>query len=1294
MKIDFARLNHILIPKGKEDRDRFRESRFGRIVIPLVGALLGLAHRRRTLAHRGDVPRRRRERRCPQHHGLRLLLAAGRSHRRVARGSFPPSPRRCRARRRCAATRHRRRARHLHDRLHARARGRCSVAIQCASAGPSCRGTARGSTRRPPRSSSRKAARRRPRCARSSSRAGSIISIRSPRQPWLPAGSRAVHVADRRGEAPRRAARRERRSTPVHRGGEASARRRRARIEERRGDGPPRSPAVSTGRSGARSPRAELGAHGHSRRSRVPAGVLHARRRRARHRHRATPSASRPRSSSPPASSRICRAVRRSSTCSSSATPSTSSRSGAASARSIRRSSSSPPSSAARRSHASQLLGRLEPYLGRLSTVVVIALERAQERTAARARHQRPRHRCTTLLVDDDLARRSASGKSSLGRLAMTCALSPPPERARGAFALVPTARGGAGPRADRGDDAAAGGRPGHRHRARLVSSVVVALVPKRDDVRTHGSVTAAIVAVARDRPGAAPAPPLRDRRRALFAFVVVACFRAPLVGARLRAAEPSEGGRVRARPRRRVKAAMAVLALVTVAVTACARLRAAAPQRDRRAAGPAHAPATCSRRRPRSASATHIRVGSLRHMLRSNRVVMRIDGEPVEYLRGAVLDRYDLARVVEHAASNVVHRARATPEAAATHAHRALARGAHGSHAGAALVSPRRCVQPPHAVRSGRARSRSAPRIPIRRTMPGRSGSRVRTTARAPRRCRCRAAPNPSDLGIGREDPRRPRRPSPSNGRAARTSRPEALDAIVRELSRLSRIRSTIAARATSIRCSSSCKAVTADTASSLRRRWRSSPARSTIPTRLAVGYRVDEVNPITGHRRSFAIATRTRGSRPGSTAAGSRFDPTPIAEVHATTRARRAGRTSARRCRSRGIGPSASSRASASREPASSSASSRSRSIILRRFLQRRRTTTQRLTAASRPLPAFETLATALARAGLGAHARPSRSSASHVALDAAGEPWSTDVADALTRYAELRYGGIGEERTVAQRLDDARAQGRAGLSIRRSEYSRRFIQDALTCRRLLVEHRPQALLQLGRSPLRDHLGEEASLLRLRDGERAAQRALRCAVRVARVARRASRAARARRPPRRSRRRDRARAPPSRHRARPRAARARAPGPARGSDAHLERARREAKAERHLVQPDAHAVTRRHDANVTAQRQHAAAGDGMSVHPRHGRARDARRAPPRGPRGRPRNVAEAGLVERGDLLQVEPGRERIALAGQEDRGITGFANGRKRALHELGGERILPGPGEPNGLGHGAKCTGLFTR
>ncbi|MDB4944810.1 MAG: hypothetical protein JWP97_4344 [Labilithrix sp.] len=41
MRIDFARLNHILIPKGSEGRERFRQSRTGRVLVPLVGFFWG-----------------------------------------------------------------------------------------------------------------------------------------------------------------------------------------------------------------------------------------------------------------------------------------------------------------------------------------------------------------------------------------------------------------------------------------------------------------------------------------------------------------------------------------------------------------------------------------------------------------------------------------------------------------------------------------------------------------------------------------------------------------------------------------------------------------------------------------------------------------------------------------------------------------------------------------------------------------------------------------------------------------------------------------------------------------------------------------------------------------------------------------------------------------------------------------------------------------------------------------------------------------------------------------------------
>jgi uncharacterized protein (DUF58 family) len=41
MKVDFARLNHILIPKGKEGRDRWRRSWIGRLTMPLFGLFWG-----------------------------------------------------------------------------------------------------------------------------------------------------------------------------------------------------------------------------------------------------------------------------------------------------------------------------------------------------------------------------------------------------------------------------------------------------------------------------------------------------------------------------------------------------------------------------------------------------------------------------------------------------------------------------------------------------------------------------------------------------------------------------------------------------------------------------------------------------------------------------------------------------------------------------------------------------------------------------------------------------------------------------------------------------------------------------------------------------------------------------------------------------------------------------------------------------------------------------------------------------------------------------------------------------
>ena len=48
--MDFARLNHILIPDTKDERDKFRQSRVGRLAKPLVNLYLALTPEGRFLS--------------------------------------------------------------------------------------------------------------------------------------------------------------------------------------------------------------------------------------------------------------------------------------------------------------------------------------------------------------------------------------------------------------------------------------------------------------------------------------------------------------------------------------------------------------------------------------------------------------------------------------------------------------------------------------------------------------------------------------------------------------------------------------------------------------------------------------------------------------------------------------------------------------------------------------------------------------------------------------------------------------------------------------------------------------------------------------------------------------------------------------------------------------------------------------------------------------------------------------------------------------------------------------------
>jgi hypothetical protein len=547
---------------------------------------------------------------------------------------------------------------------------------------------------------------------------------------------------------------------------------------------------------------------------------------------------------------------------------------------------------------------------------------------------------------------------------------------------------------------------------ALLILSVLVAFFPKRNDVKTHGSITAAIIAVAasgQGRTGLGYAV-----GACLFAVLVLVCLRAPLIAARLRAAEPSGGGRARAAPLPTPrKGALAILTLVTAAVTglllfALPRLSAIVEQQVQRLAGNVQSD------EDQIGFNEHIRVGSLRHVLHSNRVVMRVDGEPVEYLRGVVLDRYEL-RVWSSTQSNLVVIPADTPEASST-THIELSRAALSGH-----TPEPRWFLPEDACNLHTPSGRVAldPHGGVHPDPP--NISREISFAR-PGHGSCTAAlpspalPTPNDVGIS------PRIRGDLASIAAEWTRDthsekEALLAIVRELSRypysLDDRRETnvdpvvdFLQRHQGGHCElfASAMALLARTLG--------------IPTRIAVGYRVDEVNPITG-----MSVVRDRNAHTWVEAwvdeRWQSFDPTPISEVQASTRPTRWDHVG--EALSFGWDRTIGFFANISLVRAGLFFGGISVVLLLvRRFMQRRGKAAERLTAISRPLPAFETLASALARAGWErTPSEPLERFARRV--DAAGEPWSKDVADVLARYAELRYGGIGEEHNVAERLDE---------------------------------------------------------------------------------------------------------------------------------------------------------------------------------------------------------------------------------------------------------------------------------
>lgn len=571
--------------------------------------------------------------------------------------------------------------------------------------------------------------------------------------------------------------------------------------------------------------------------------------------------------------------------------------------------------------------------------------------------------------------------------------------------------------------------------------SALAALFFARSDVRVHAGVTLAAIAVV--IAGLTRTGPPYMIACGVFAAVALFCLRAPLVAARLRAAGAGAGtaaggsagasaprSAASSSPEGRGPVAFVVLgvgaAVTTSLVLALPPAGRAAERFVQRYAGD-----YADGQSDQIGFAANIRVGSLSRALKSDRVVMRVEGRSVEYLRGAVLDRYD-RRVWSSTRFEKTTQiaADAPPERTATRL--ILSRTALAARTDAPrwFLAEDACdVRTP----SGRMKidghgiAQPDPPGDAREISFGRAsaGGGAGTASACASPLPAPLPPSSNDVAIA-EKIRAELTPLAIQWTAGARTAPAALDAMVRELAKFdyslddrreSHVDPVVEFLTVNRRghCEyfASALALLARTVG--------------IPARLVVGYRVDEVNPVTGlgvvrerNAHTWVEAWIDGRWQP--------YDPTPLVEVRARAQASRWehvtdalswgwDRTVAFFVRLGLLGTGVLFAVAAVVL------------LILRAILQRRRGGAGGVAlAASRPLPAYESLAAALARAGFSrAPSEPLERFARRVRE--AEAPWSSDVASVIGLYAEHRYGGASDEASVAAQLARATRQVGAG-------------------------------------------------------------------------------------------------------------------------------------------------------------------------------------------------------------------------------------------------------------------------
>jgi hypothetical protein len=414
------------------------------------------------------------------------------------------------------------------------------------------------------------------------------------------------------------------------------------------------------------------------------------------------------------------------------------------------------------------------------------------------------------------------------------------------------------------------------------------------------------------------------------------------------------------------------------------------------------------------TAFSTTMVLGSTRGMLLSDTIVMRIEGERPEYLRGAVYDKYDPPFWVTTGPGRRRHGISApqSPEAEAGTTRITLVRGAPNGEdmrwflpAGACdlgLGAGRVEIDAFGVARRARAEE---PALITYRT----KGCMLPSAGIAP--------PSPTDLDV----PIRVRRalaPIAAGWTLSATNEHEKLSAIKRELSRFEyslEVPRTMdldpIVDFVTVHRAGHCEMFASAMALMARLEG--------IPARVIGGYRVSEVNPVTDR-----AVVRDRNAHAwvevwvdGGWRA---IDPTPESEAFAPHA---------------GFFDHAGDVLSTGLERVVMALSKLGLmgtagvlgAIIAVLFglrwidgrLQARRTRRAGGRALSPPLPCFDALTRALARSGFGREeSEPIESFAKR--LQKLEENWAQEAADALLDYARLRYGGIGEEAEVVRQLD----------------------------------------------------------------------------------------------------------------------------------------------------------------------------------------------------------------------------------------------------------------------------------